>query len=211
MLTLALAAALAPPAAAASSPPRKHTKADMAAARSVLLRLADVGASWKTGRSKLGSLTCPSFQPTLKGVVETGAAASPNFRAGSAGPFVSQSAWVYRTAAQATTLWRAVVGKGLAGCFADSVRSGSTSSVTFAITGHRRLGLPKLRARAAGYRVVATAAATDQSITVVYDLIVLDRGRAVTELSFAGFSTPVPRALELRLARRTAARLARVS
>lgn len=206
---LALAAAAA---AAAAAPPngveQKHTAKDMAAARSVLLARADLGQGWSGGNSKVGSLTCPSFQPSLKGVVETGAAASPDFRAATGGPFVSQSAWIYRTAAQASTLWRRVVGSGLEQCLADSVTSGSTKDVTFTVEQRLRLALPTLRARAAGYRVVSSAATTSQTIAVVYDLIVLGRGRAVTEISFAGFSAPVPRELELRLARRTAARLA---
>jgi len=212
---LLAAAVLVPVAAAATTPPanppRHHTKQDTAAARRLLLVRADLGESWNAGRTKLGALTCPTFDPPLKGIVETGAAGAANFTLGTGGPFVTQSAWIYRTAAQATSLWRTVVGKGLQQCLSDSVGSGSTQSVTFTVTGRRRLALPKLGARAAGYRVAAKAETTLQTVTVVYDLVVLGRGRAVTELSFASFSTPVSRTLELRLARRAVAKLAQTS
>ncbi|MGZ4388224.1 MAG: hypothetical protein ACXVZL_02460 [Gaiellaceae bacterium] len=200
----AVASAAAPPA----DPVQKHTAKDVAAARSVLLVRADLGAQWQAVKGKVAALTCPSFQPTLKGVVETGAAASPNFSAGNSGPFVTQIAWVYRTAAQASTLWRRVVGAGLERCLADAVTSGSTKDVTFTVEKRLRFALPRLVARAAGYRVLATAATTGQTVDVVYDMVVLGRGRAVTAITLAEFSGPVPAELELRLARRTAARLA---
>ena len=187
----------------------RHTTAGMALAGRLLLRTADFGAGWTAGRAraKVATLTCGSFNPSLAGLIERGSAASPSYSGGTAGPFVSQTAYVYATADQAVTLWRRVVGPGLLRCLVESVGSSSAQGVRFTVRGKRTLTLPRLAPRAAGYRVVATAATAAQSITTTVDLIVLGRGRAVTELSFAGIAQPVAPGVELGLARKAARRL----
>lgn len=220
-LPLVAVLVLAAPAGAAKKKPKppappppgqtlhRHTDADTAKARAALLTLDALGGGWraKTPASRKAGLTCSSFLPVLNGVVETGAAVSPEFQASATGPFVGQATWVYRTAAQASTLWRRVVGPGLERCFADSVAQGSTRSVLFEVKRRSALGLPRLEARAAGWRVTATAVSAGQKVTAYTDLIVLSRGRTVSELTIAQFASPMPRAREVALAGLAAARL----
>jgi hypothetical protein len=153
-------------------------------------------------------LTCSGFDPPLRGDTEIGAAATGRFAPAGGGLFVSQVAHSYATAAQGRAAARALLRPALARCLAAGLTGGSTATVHFAATGHRRLGLPGLGLAAAGYRVSGTASQTYQLVDVYLDAIVLARGQTVTQVSFASFETPPSRALELRLARLIARRLA---
>ncbi len=188
---------------------QKHTSADMAAAQRVLPALVDFGPGWTAAPTSgaEATLTCPDSQPLLPGVVETGAASSPTFESSTTGPFVSASAWVYRSADDAATVWQKAVGPGVLRCFVRSVEHGSTSAVKFTVGSAGPLALPRLAERAAAYRVVATARTAGQSIATYYVLVVLGQGREIAELTLARFTTPVSRDAELALARTIARRL----
>ena len=192
---------------------QKHTAADTASARGLLLTLTDFGPGWTAtaAAARQVALTCPGFEPRLPGVVETGAATSDNFQGSQKGPFVSVSSWVYGTAAQAASLWLRAVQPGLLRCFVGSVQQASTSLVKLTIRSKGRLALPKLAPRQAGSRIVATAEVKGQSVPAYYELIVLGAGRAVAELSFAQLAAPVSRSIELSLARTVAGRLRTVA
>jgi hypothetical protein len=206
MLVCALAGFGAPAAALT----RHHTTADHGLAAEALLRRSDFGSGWSTSpRPKsVPTLTCPRFNPATGGVVESGAAASPVLQPGSSGPFVSQTAYVYATGAQQAGFWHTVVRPRLIRCVEDSLSHGSADGVHFTVTGRRPLPLPRLAgARVEGYRVSGTANTTDQSIDVYLDLIVLGKGRTITDLSLSSFQQPASRRLELRLARAVLARV----
>jgi hypothetical protein len=204
-----LACLLAAPVAAALRV--KHTRPDTALARASLLRLRDLDKGWQASaqHGSVPALTCGSFNPSLTGVVETGAALSPRFQGDSAGPFASQTAYVYATRAQAATVWTGVARPGLIRCLADTVTRGGSPSGKFEVVGKQRLTLPKLADRAAGYRVVATLTAPGQSSTTVVDLLVVAHGRALTAIGLSSFDEPVPKAAEDRILRRAAERLHR--
>ncbi len=179
-------------------------------ARSLRLRLSDFGSGWSVQSPpprRVPKLTCPAFDPSVKGVAPTGAAASPTFQAGSSGPFVSQSVYAFAGATQEATFWDRVLRPHLVRCVAQSLVAGSSASVRFRVTGKHPLALPTLAVAARGYRVTGTATTTDQTVNVYLDMIVLGRGRAVTQISFSNFQQPADRALELRLARTMARRL----
>jgi hypothetical protein len=191
---------------------QKHTKADTAAAERVSLTLADVGAEW-TSSPPSGAepaLTCASSHPDLTGVVETGAASSDSLQAGTLGPFVSESAWVYKTPAQAGQLWQRAVGPKLLACLAGSVTGGSTSQIRFAVKSKNVLRAPSANRRRAVYRVVATAATSGQSVTVYYDLVVVGGGRGVAEITFARVGAPTSPSTEATLASTVAHRLSAI-
>lgn len=200
----ALLAALA---LVASTPGVHHTPAGMAAARHALVARADLGAGWTAGTTpkSAGSLACTA--PTsLAGVLETGAAVSPVFRASASGPFVSGTAFVYDSAAGAARFFTRIAKPNALPCLAKSLTSGkSTSGVVFTVI--RRQTLPAPMAGAAAYRVVGRATVSAQKVTVYADVVLVQRGSAIEELSFGSFSAAVPAATEARIARAAAARL----
>jgi hypothetical protein len=195
--------------AAAATTVRHHTPAGMALARHALLRRGDLGRGWSglPAPTKVPDMTCPGFSPRLQGVVETGSATTPTFRGSSSGPFVSQTAYAYATAAQQGTVWRKVGQPGLLRCVAASLAQGSSNGVHFTVTDKRLVTLPKFAAQAAGYRVTGTASRPGQTIDVYLDVLVLGRGETVAEISISSFEQPVARSFELRLGRIVARRM----
>jgi hypothetical protein len=212
----ASALALAAASAATTPPPaglvQKHTKADTTAAQGASLTLGDLGLGWTTGATGGAepALTCPSHHPNLTGIVETGAASSDTFQAGSQGPFASSSAWVYKTPTQAGKLWQLVVGPKLLGCLASSVAAASTKDVKFTVRSKNVIHAPSDTKKRATYRVVATATTAGSSSTAYYDLVVVGAGRGVAELTFARIGAPMSASTEAKLAGAVARRLAAI-
>jgi hypothetical protein len=186
-----------------------QTAAGIALARATLLARADFGSGWSAGPkpASVSPLTCPAFHPSLSGVTEIGAASSRTFQAGSSGPFVSQTSYVYRNASQAATVAAAVIAPGMLRCVAAALVSGSSRGVTFAVSSRRRFSVQGTAATAAGYRVSGTAARSDQTVGAYLDMIVLARGQTVSQISFASLLTPPDPKLEVRLARIIARRI----
>jgi hypothetical protein len=197
--------------ASAATSHHHHPNPLTAVARRALLDEADLGLGWRSAPApkKVPTLTCPSFSPSIVGIAKPGAAASPTFRQSSTGPFISQAAYVYASPAQARRFWNRAVTKKLVTCVATSLTSGSTQSVSFAVSSKHTLPLPAIGDRRAGYRVIGTASTTAQQVTVYLDMLVVGRGSGLTQISFSSFSKPAPRSLELRLARLVAGRLPR--
>ena len=186
------------------------TPAGTALARRALLVRADLGRGWvgTAAPKKVPDLTCPEFSPALAGVVQIGAAISPTFQKSPTGPFASQTAYAYASRMEAAAVWQAVARPRLLRCVSESLTRGSSDGVHFAVTGKRLLALPSLSVRAAGYRVTGTASVPSQTVNVYLDVLLLGGGDTVTELSISSFFQPASRALELRLARTVAGRIA---
>jgi hypothetical protein len=178
----------------------------------VSLTLADVGSGWtdSSSSSPEPALTCASSHPDLSGIVETGSASSVDLQAATHGPFVSESAWVYKTVAQTSLLWQRAVGPQLLGCLAASVMQGSTPQIHFKVRSKQVLPAPSGAAMRAAYRVVATATTSGGTSTVYYDLVVIGGGRGVAEVTFARVGAPMIRSLETKLATTVARRLAAI-
>lgn len=187
---------------------RHHTPAGADIAGAALLTLRQLGQGWRTTAPprQVPPVTCPAFDPQLPAAVEIGAEATGRFSGSSTGPFVSQQAYAYASSAQGQAVARAVMQRRLLACVAGSLAGGSTRQIRFRVLRRHGLGLPGLGVAARGYRVAGTATQPEQTVAVFLDAIVLAHGRTLTELSFATFFAPPPRALELRLAR-AAARL----
>jgi len=181
----------------------------MAAARRSLVTHAELGAGWTAGATpkKVGVLACKG--PTsLKGVVETGAVVSPTYRASTAGPFLSASAFVYDSPVGAARFFAQIAKPNALPCLAQSLATGKSSSgVVFTVTSRRTLRAPQVGASAVAVRVVGRATVSAQKVTVYGDVILLQRGSTIEQLSFASFASSVPTATEARIARAAAARL----
>jgi hypothetical protein len=185
------------------------TPAGMAVARQELLKRSDLGRGWTSmpAPKKVPPLTCPAFSPGLSGVVQIGAAISPTFQATLSGPFASQTAYAYASAAEERTVWREVARPHLLTCIAASlVRSGGGAH--FSVKSKRLLPLPALTVHAVGYRVAGTASVPNQTVNVWLDVLLLGSGTTVTEVSVSSFLEPPARGFELRLARVVAGRMA---
>jgi hypothetical protein len=181
----------------------------MAAARQELLRRSDMGPGWTSTPSPktVPGLTCPAFTPALSGVMQTGAAISPTFQATSTGPFASQTAYAYANESEEQTAWREVARPRLLTCVAASLVR-STRGAHFAVTSKRLLPFPDLPVHAIGYRVAGTASVPNQTVNVYLDVVLLGAATTVTEVSVSSFLQPPALALELRLARIVAGRVA---
>lgn len=210
LLAATLLAATLLAATAAATVPTHATPGGMALAQRVLLRRGDLGRGWTGSPAPKAApgLTCPAFSPALSGVVQAGAAASPTYQQSATGPFASQTAYAYANGAEEQTVWREVARPHLLTCVAASLVRSASGGVHFRVTSKRLETLPGLPVDAIGYRVTGTATVPDQTVNVYLDVLLLGGGSAVTELSFSSFLQPVARAVELRLARIVAGRIA---
>jgi hypothetical protein len=202
-------ALLAVLAVAAATPGIHHTTVGMTAAHRALLQRGDLGAGWSAGATPKapGSLACAT-PSSVKGVVETGAAVSPTYRAASSGPFVSSSAFVYDSSAGAAKYFTQIAKPQALKCLAQTMASGKTTAgVTITVVKRQVLPAPSLSTTAAAYRVVGRAAVPAQKVDVYADVVLLQRGNAISEVTLAGFSAPLDPATERRIVRVAAARL----
>jgi hypothetical protein len=197
---------LVPAALGAKIPAGGHTDAGMAAADRALIGVRNLGAGWTAGPAGgIERLGCSATTPAA--IVETGTATSPTFEASSAGPFVSQAAFVYETEAQARSMWSMVAGPATFGCLAKSVAGAGAKGVRFEIVHRNRLSRSAAGSRSYAYRIMLRAITKDQKVNAYVDLVLLERGSALTALSFAGFAEPVATSLELTAVRAASTRL----
>jgi hypothetical protein len=195
--------------AAEGDPVERHTKADMAKARSIVLAPADLGAGWK--REPAGgddsSLQCKNFRIDESDLVETGEADSPVFTR--APVIISSSASLYRTAAMSATSWRRAIRPGLAACLAEDAQK-SVSEPGFTL---RRRSAGKIPyqplpgAKTAAYHLVFSASDGQTTVPVHFDAVFLQRGRAIAGVFLASFGARFPAAPLRELAALTAGRM----
>jgi hypothetical protein len=114
----------------------------------------------------------------------------------------------FASATTARGWWRQVVHPALARCFARVLAAGSGGGVKLKPSGTRMLTLTGAPRKVARYRVTGQATAPGQNVPVYLDVILITRGRFVTELQLSNFDTPPSHQLELRLARLLTHRLA---
>jgi hypothetical protein len=205
-----VAAAIVPAGALAATPKTTHTKAGMAAAKRALLGAGAFPNAWTSSapaEKKVPSLACAAAGIDPTGVVEIGSAVTPHYRGSSAGPFASESVYVFKTPAQTARLWKRLVARGLGGCLATSITQGSTQDVSFSRTKQLPVQAPRIAGRTAAYRVSARASTPGQAITAYFDLVLVTRGSSIAALSFSSFSEPPPAGIEALLSRAAISRL----
>jgi hypothetical protein len=208
-LALAAGLALAFSGTAVAATSVHQSAAGRALARAALLKRSDLGPGWSAGTvpASVAALTCPAFNPHVAGVTLSGDASSPPFTAGTSGNVVSQTAYVYGTRAQASSVAKAVMRRGLLRCVAQGLVAGSSHGVTFTVARRQLYSLTGIGVKSAGFRVSGTATRTDQTVNAYLDVLVLTRGRTVTAISFASLEVPFDTRIEVRLARVVASRI----
>jgi len=210
LAVLILAGALAGTALAApGDPQRKHTAADQALAKAALLKKSDFGTGWTatpTKQSSSSGLSCATFKPDQSDLIETGNADSPDFANGPA-VFLSQTVAVFKTAGQAASSWSRIVKPGLIGCLASLLEQGSSKGTTITVTHKGTFAFPKLAARTAAFRLVASVKSGTTTLPVYADLVLLARGRMDSVIFFTSVGKALPAALEQQVAGIAAKRL----
>jgi len=194
--------------ASAAAPAVKRTKADDAAARATLLTSADLGKEWKVTRAtsqQAPGFSCSGYEPSGRGIVETGAATSPSFS--SNGAIVQQNTGVYATAKQARAFWARAIRPGLAACAGQTLASIESRGIVVSNLAAGTLPLAKPVPRTAAYRVTATLKANGKTLKTYYDVLIVSRGRTITEITISTFGNPAPQAFEHALAVIVARRL----
>jgi len=181
-------------------------------ARALLITRGDLGPGWTVSAPAprpVPAVACARLHLELsRSAARPLRAASPTFAAASDGPFVGQTAYLYATGADERQVWRGVARPALLECLAQSFVHGGGAGVRFSVVSERKRAAPRLAVKAASYALRATAMRGTQSASVYLDVLLLGEGAGLTELSFSSASEPPPAALELRLARIVAGRLA---
>ena len=188
--------------ATAAGPASKHTASGTAAARASLLTLTELGKGWtsKAGATSGIQVRCTGYQPSGKGIVETGVASTPTYAAGTAGPFVVQETSEYATAAQASSYWKRAVTAGLVACARQSLSGLAARGIKLKTVSAGPLAITKVEPMTAGYRVVATLSSASQKDLKTYlDWIFVGHGTGVTQIVVSSFQ-PLPVRYERALA-----------
>ena len=195
LLTLAVAA----PAAVAAPGPRDEreplTAAGNRLARQTVLRPSDLGAGWQSQRlpqSDDGAARCPGYDPDLSRFTIVGKAQSA-FTNGAGGQVMS-STEVFATAAQAADDFRTGVQPALAACLRHMLeRQFRAARIDARVASSRPVAAPRVGDRAAAFRVVTALGVEGRSLRLYTDLLVFQRGRSISALSFTGALRPLER------------------
>jgi hypothetical protein len=198
MLALAVTAV-----AAAAGPAVEHTAAGTAAAKASLITKKDLGSGWRSSATKGAGIevSCTGHVPSGKGIVETGAAASPSFAGGQAGPFIVQETSVYGTSAQASAYWKRAVNAGVVNCTRQALETITSQGIKVKIDSQGPIKVQRVGSLTAGYRVVATLTSKTQKRLKTYmDWIFVGKGNALTQIEISDFTQAVPPKYEYALA-----------
>jgi hypothetical protein len=201
--------------AADGEPKRAITQADEAAARSVVLRRADLGA---------GFVARPAGPDDLPPGVRCGAldesdltiggdANSPDFRLDEPGVLltVGSSVQVYKTVADASASWARGQRPAATTCLADIVRASGGTGQRVTVVSARRIAFPKLSPKTTAFRIVANVRSGGASVKVYFDAVLLQQGRTQAGVVFTSAVQPIGLADRAALAGVVAARLAKAS
>lgn len=183
---------------AAATPAVHLTKADMSTAKASLLTKAELGKSW-TGKATMQSgatFNCKGNDPSGAGITETGGAASDTFSYGTTGvgPFLVQATSVYATTKEANTYWSRAVTPKLLACAVETLKSLSSKGVKVTITKSSLLSFKTTVPHAAAYRVVGILG--PNKLKTYLDVLVLEDGRAITEITITSLEVAAPASFE---------------
>jgi hypothetical protein len=194
--------------AARGDPKEALTKADQARAKAMLLRKSDLATGFTSSPSgKSPDFYCKAIDES--DLTVTGKADSPDFTLQSAAKFffVSSSANIYRTAAQAVSSWRRNTSPAGETC-AKQVLGDSFKGSKVTLRSLSRMSFPKLAPLTISYRVTAGISASGNTVPLYFDLVVLEQGRAQVSLVVGSAGAPLARSELVQFARLTAGRIA---
>ena len=217
-LVAAVPAVVADAVAADGEPKKALTKSGQAAARSIVLKRADLGAGFT-------ATVRPDDEPLPKGarcdaldegdLTVTGDVNSPDFRLAQTGVYVTvgSSAHVYRTLRDANASWQRGTSRQVLNCLGDIVRLSAAQGQKITVVSSKRISFPTVAPKTSAYRVVVTIAPTgsSQRIRAYVDAVVLQQGKVQSVLLVTSLGRPVATAERAALAAILAARMARAA
>ncbi len=217
-LALVLFVVLAVPAlalAADTDPKERFTKADLAKARSIVLKKTDFVAGWKKVASTDddSDFTCPGFNPDGSDLTLSGEAEA-DFEHADGLPAIFSFAEIYASKRDALASWARTVKPALVRCIAHAFREGAGESggkVTIAKQG--TIAFPKVAPRTAAFRVVARMTVErpgQDPVTVPFTihLLALGHGRGDAGIMAMGVGNGIALSDLRAFAKLTAGRLA---
>jgi len=161
----------------------RHNALDQAAARAAVVKAADLGGGWKgtvQAVTKPAPLSCPpSFQPRQDDLVVTGDVASQFEKQGVS---VGAEVALLETAAMVRKDWSRTVRPQVVPCLASEIRNGLGSSGK--VLSARKVPFPGVAPMASAYRVSASLTQGSQTLGVVFDFVLLGKGRGEVSLEF---------------------------
>ena len=188
-------------------PQKQHTPADMAKARGIVLKTADLKGKWKSqppGPDE--ALRCKDFKIDEHDLVETGDADSRVFTRET--NVVYSSASLYRTTAMAATSWRRAVRPGLPRCLGElAARALEDPGITAKVRSAAALAFPRVSPSTVRYRLAFTLTGSSGSLPLYGDIVYMRNGRVIAGLFTLSFASPYPAADLTRLATLTARRM----
>jgi hypothetical protein len=187
---------------ARGDPKKRITSADQTRAKAMVLRKADFSVAFTAGPASTGSdFYCAALDES--DLTVTGEAESPSFAGGI--EFVASTSYVYASRAHANASWQrgtsAAGQKCLRGGLQNEIQGTSVRLVSF-----RKLPFPTFAQRSVRYRVVGEQ---QQGVRIYLDLVALQHSRAQVAIVYGSGLSPPPAAEERRLAKVTAARMAK--
>ncbi len=205
----ALAVAAGVDARTPKDPRARHTPADMALARAIVVHPGDFRKGWAPNKADSSDETCLS-RPDESKLVETGRAHSPDFQYSDRVSTVSSEAQVFATESDALTDWRLSADlAALKKCALEDLRSQSDRSSKFTLVSFERLHVPQIAPRVFAIRAKIRVSGSAGTGTFVTDVIAVGSGRAAGVVTFVTPAPPFKLADELGLARAVSARLPR--
>ena len=209
---LAVAALLAFLALAASAlathqdPQKRLTKADNTRARAMLVKRTDLPAGFQPQLSS-GADPHTDCAPSVSeaDLTLTGDAEGPQLALGVL--FVSSTARVYESAADASASWRRATSAPGTRCATELLRR-EFAKQGVDVVSLRKVAFPRVSERRVAYRVTLSATTAQGKVPVYVDLVALMRSRAQATVIVGSALVPPQKAEELRLARIVAGRMA---
>jgi hypothetical protein len=196
-LAVAAAAVVLVAAAAASAaedpraPRQRHTAADTRLAKTLGLRRSDLAAGWKVAKEPNDSPVCTS-SPDESNLVQT-ARWDPTFVWRDGMTTVGSEVDIFRTVREAKVDWRLSTLALMKTCLLQSARSGlGGNGVKVALTGARALTAPRGAERALHYRLVFAVRSKKGTLSLVADVIAINRGRTTVVLHALTVARPLP-------------------
>ncbi len=175
-------------AAVGAEDPRKEqerlTPADMALAKSMLLRRGDLGTGWKRGRVTPDddeSFSCPGFNPDFSAFTITGKGEAIFDHA--SGASVATFSEVYESKRQAIGDFRTGAKPAFARCLRklleEEAKKSSDKQTTLRVASARMVAAPRLGERSVAYRVVLNVSARGQVVPIYLDLLAFQKARSI--------------------------------
>jgi hypothetical protein len=81
---------------------------------------------------------------------------------------------------------------GLITCVAQTLKTITTRGIRVAITSQGALPISNVADRTAGYRVAATLSSKKQKLKTYFDVVLVESGSTIYEITFSSLVSPVP-------------------